>query len=72
MVATLDEVFREEWGRAGHFDRTPAGKPGLLAADRVEVPMDSTSANATAFPDERLELIFTVSIRRWPSRPRSP
>ncbi|MEV4510550.1 DUF6596 domain-containing protein [Dactylosporangium sp. NPDC049525] len=108
MVATLDEVFREEWGRVlatligflGDFDlaeeaaqeafaiaadrwprdgvpanprawlmttarnratdrirrdRALAAKVGLLAAARpVEVPMTTT-----AFPDERLELIFT-------------
>jgi RNA polymerase sigma-70 factor, ECF subfamily len=108
LVATLEQVFREEWGRvlatmiglvgdfdiaeeaaadafaiaADHWprdgvptnprawlmrtarnratdrirrDRAFATKFGLLvAADRVEVPM-----NATTFPDERLELIFT-------------
>jgi RNA polymerase sigma-70 factor (ECF subfamily) len=113
LVAGLDQVFREEWGRVlaaligllGDFDlaeeaaqeafalaadrwprdgvpgnprawltrtarnratdrirrdRVLAGKLGLLAAgagtaaDRGEVPMTTT-----AFPDERLELIFT-------------
>jgi RNA polymerase sigma-70 factor (ECF subfamily) len=108
LVATLEQVFREEWGRvlatvigflgdfdlaeeaaqeafaiaADHWprdgvptnprawlmrtarnratdrirrDRALATKLGLLATgDRVELPMDST-----AFPDERLELIFT-------------
>ena len=108
MVAALDEVFREEWGRvlatligvlgdfdlaedaaqeafaiaADHWprdgvptnprawlirtarnratdrvrrDRALATQAGLLVAARhVEVPM-----NATTFPDERLELIFT-------------
>ncbi len=113
MVAGLDQIFREEWGRVlatligllGDFDlaeeaaqeafalaadrwprdgvpgnprawlmrtarnratdrirrdRVLAGKLGLLAAgagtaaDRGEVPMTTT-----AFPDERLELIFT-------------
>lgn len=107
MVATLDQIFREEWGRVlatligflGDFDlaeeaaqeafaiaaerwprdgipsnprawlmttarnratdrirrdRTYAAKLGVLAAERAEAPMD-----ATAFPDERLELIFT-------------
>ncbi len=108
MVATLDRIFREEWGRVlatligfvGDFDlaeeavqeafaiaaerwprdgipshprawlmttarnratdrirrdRTHAAKLGVLAAaDRAEAPMDATS-----FPDERLELIFT-------------
>ena len=108
MVATLEQVFREEWGRVlatlvgflGNFDlaeeaaqdaftmaadrwpregipsnprawlmttarnratdrirrdRALAGKLGLLAAgNRAEVPMTTT-----AFPDERLELIFT-------------
>ena len=108
MVATLDQVFREEWGRVlatligllGDFDlaedaaaeafaiaadrwprdgvpsnprawlmrtarnratdrirrdRALAAKLGLLVAgDRAEVPM-----NTTTFPDERLELIFT-------------
>jgi RNA polymerase sigma-70 factor (ECF subfamily) len=107
LVAKLDEVFREEWGRvlatligvlgdfdlaedaaqeafaiaADHWprdgvptnprawlmrtarnratdrirrDRVLATRLGLLvAADRVEVPMNTT------FPDERLELIFT-------------
>jgi len=108
LVATLEQVFREEWGRvlatvigflgdfdlaeeaaqeafaiaADHWprdgvptnprawlmrtarnratdrirrDRALATKLGLLATGgRVELPMDST-----AFPDERLELIFT-------------
>ncbi|SHN23687.1 RNA polymerase sigma factor [Cryptosporangium aurantiacum] len=108
MVTTLEQIFRDEWGRVvailigllGDFDlaeeaaqeafaiaaeRWPrqgiptnprawlmttarnratdrirrdqvgAAKLGLLAAtDRVEAPM-----NATTFPDERLELIFT-------------
>ncbi|RSM59488.1 RNA polymerase subunit sigma-24 [Actinoplanes sp. ATCC 53533] len=108
MVATLDDIFRAEWGRvlaaligvlgdfdlaedaaqeafaiaADHWpregvptnprawlmrtarnratdrirrDRALATRLGLLAAARrVEVPM-----NTTAFPDERLELIFT-------------
>ena len=107
MVATLDRIFREEWGRVlatlvgflGDFDlaeeaaqeafaiaadrwprdgipsnprpwlistarnratdrirrdRAFAAKSRLLVEDRVEVPM-----NATAIPDERLELIFT-------------
>jgi len=107
LVARLEQVFREEWGRVlatligvlGDFDlaedaaaeafaiaaarwpregvpsnprawlmttarnratdrirrdRALAAKFGLLANDRVEVPM-----NNTAFPDERLELIFT-------------
>jgi RNA polymerase sigma-70 factor (ECF subfamily) len=108
LVATLDQVFREEWGRVlatligflGDFDlaeeaaqeafaiasdrwtrdgvpdnprawlmrtarnratdrirrdRALAAKSGLLLADdRAEVPM-----NTTTFPDERLELIFT-------------
>ena len=108
MVATLEQVFREEWGRVlatligflGDFDlaeeaaqeafamaadrwprdgvpsnprawlittarnratdrirrdRALAAKFGLLVAgDRAEVPM-----NTTTFPDERLELIFT-------------
>jgi RNA polymerase sigma-70 factor (ECF subfamily) len=108
LVATLDEVFREEWGRVlatligflGDFDlaeeaaqeafaiasdrwtrdgvpgnprawlmrtarnratdrirreRALAAKSGLLLADdRAEVPM-----NTTTFPDERLELNFT-------------
>jgi RNA polymerase sigma-70 factor, ECF subfamily len=109
LVTTLDEVFREEWGRVlatligflGDFDlaeeaaqeafataadRWPRdGIPRnprawlmttarnratdrirrdraltamfrlLVAADRAEVPMNTT----TTFPDERLELIFT-------------
>jgi RNA polymerase sigma-70 factor (ECF subfamily) len=107
LVATLDRIFREEWGRVlatlvgflGDFDlaeeaaqeafaiaadrwprdgipsnprpwlistarnratdrirrdRAFAAKSRLLVEDRVEVPM-----NATAIPDERLELIFT-------------
>ena len=107
MVATLDQIFREEWGRVlatligflGDFDlaeeaaqeaftiaaerwprdgipgnprawlmttarnraidsirreRTLAAKAGLLAANCAEASM-----NATRFPDERLELIFT-------------
>ncbi|HZD70894.1 MAG TPA: DUF6596 domain-containing protein [Actinomycetes bacterium] len=108
MVATLEQVFREDWGRVlatligflGDFDlaeeaaqeafaiaaerwprdgipshprawlmttarhqatdrirrdRALAIRFGVLAAaDRAEVPMDATS-----FPDERLELIFT-------------
>jgi RNA polymerase sigma-70 factor, ECF subfamily len=107
LVATLDRVFREEWGRVlatlvglfGNFDlaeeaaqeafaiaadRWPrdgipsnprawlvttarnratdrirrdqvlAAKYSLLAAERVEVPMDTST-----FPDERLELLFT-------------
>jgi RNA polymerase sigma-70 factor (ECF subfamily) len=108
LVTTLDEIFREEWGRvlatligvlgdfdlaedaaqeafaiaADHWprdgvptnprawlmrtarnratdrvrrDRALATRLGLLvAAHRVEVPM-----NTTTFPDERLELIFT-------------
>ena len=107
MVATLDQIFREEWGRVlatligflGDFElaeeaaqeafaiaaerwprdgipsnprawlmttarnratdsirreRTLAAKAGLLAANCAEGSM-----NATTFPDERLELIFT-------------
>jgi RNA polymerase sigma-70 factor, ECF subfamily len=98
LVATLEQVFRKEWGRilatligsrAGgvrhrrrpvatrrrpsnprawlmtaarnhatdriRHDRALAAKFGLLVAgDRAEVPM-----NTTTFPDERLELIFT-------------
>jgi RNA polymerase sigma-70 factor, ECF subfamily len=113
LVATLDQVFREEWSRVlatligllGDFDlaeeaaqeaftmaagRWPSdGVPGnprawlmrtarnratdrirrdralaakfdlLAAAGRAAVPMDGLPMKTTAFPDERLELIFT-------------